>query len=90
MVIDEYSSIPSFSRIESIKSSSKTHLWILTRKKSDLKVASWSGFQEFRTGNILERDVVGYLPLIAESGTEMKTTYAEIERTEKIRVELGE
>ena len=29
MIIDEYSSIPSFSRVASIKSSNKTLLWIL-------------------------------------------------------------
>ena len=40
MIIDEYSSIPSFSRIESIKSANKTLLRILARTKSDLKVPS--------------------------------------------------
>ena len=89
MIIDEYSSIPSFSRVESIKSSNKTLLWILARTKSDLKVPSWSGFQEITTDKNVERAVVGYLPLIADSPIEMKVIYAEIEGTEKIRVELG-
>ena len=88
MIIDEYSSIPSFSRIESIKSANKTLLRILARTKSDLKVPSWSGFQEITTDKNVERVVVGYLLPIAESPTEMKVIYAEIDRTEKIRVEL--
>ena len=89
IVINEYSSIPSFSRVESIKSPNKTFLWILARIKSHLKVPSWSGFQEITTNKNVERAVVGYLSLIAESQTEMKVIYAEIERTEKISVELG-
>ena len=89
MIIDEYSSILSFSRVESIKFSNKTLLWILARTKSDLKVPSWSGLQKIRTDKNVERSVVGYLPLITESPTEMNVFYAEIERTEKIRVELG-
>ena len=43
-IIDKYSSIASFSRAESLKSSNKTLLWILARTKYDLKVPSWSGF----------------------------------------------
>ena len=89
MIIDKYSSIPSFSRVESIKSSNKTLLWILARTKSDLKVPSWSGFEEITTDKNVERTIVGYLPPIAESPTKMKVIYAEMERTEKIRVELG-
>ena len=89
IVINEYSSIPSFSRVESIKSPNKTFLWILARIKSHLKVPSWSGFQEITTDKNVGRAVVGYLSLIAESQTEMKVIYAEIERTEKISVELG-
>ena len=90
MNIDEYSSIPSFSRVESMKSSNKTPLWmILARSKSDLKVPSWSGFQEVTTDKKVERAVDGYLLSIAESPTEMKVIYAEMERTEKILVELG-
>ena len=89
MIIDEYSSIPSLSRVESIKSSNKTHLWILARTKSDLKVPSWSGLQEITKDKNIERAVVGYLPPITESPIEMKVIYAEIEKTEKTRVELG-
>ena len=48
-----------------------------------------NGFQEIATDTNVERAVNGYLPPIAESPTEMKVIYAEIERTEKIRVELG-
>ena len=73
MIIDEYSSIPSFSRVESIKSLNKTLLWILEIKKD----------------KNVERAVVGYHPPITESPIEMKVIYAEIERTEKTRVELG-
>ena len=46
MIIDEYSSIPSFSRVESIKSSYKTLLWIIARTKSDLKVPHGVGFKK--------------------------------------------
>ena len=89
MIIDEYSSMPSLSRVESIKSSNKTHLWILARTKSDLKVPSWSRLQEITKDKNIERAVVGYLPPITESPIEMKVIYAEIEKTEKTRVELG-
>ena len=73
MIIDEYSSIPSFNRVESIKSLNKTLLWILEIKKD----------------KNVERAVVGYHPPITESPIEMKVIYAEIERAEKTRVELG-
>ena len=52
------------------------------------KVPSWSGFQELTTGCDLDQAVVGYLPPFHESPTKMNVIYAEIERTEKIRVEL--
>ena len=89
MIIDDYLSIPSFSRVEPIKSSNKTLLWILTCIKSDLKVPSCSGFQEITTDKNVDRAVVGYMSQIAESPTEIRDIYAEIDRTEKICVELG-
>ena len=89
MIIDDYSSTPSFSRVEPIKSSSKTLLWILACMKSDLKVPSCSGFQEITTDKNVDRAVVGYMSQIAESPTEIRDICAEIDRTEKICVELG-
>ena len=89
MIIDDYSSIPSFSRVEPIKSSNKTLLWILACIKSDLKVPSCSGFQEITTDKNVDRAVVGYMSQIAESPTEIRDIYAEIDRAEKICVELG-
>ena len=62
---------------------------VLARTKSDLKVPSRRGFQEITTDKNVERAFVGYLPPISDSPTEMKVIYVEIERTEKIRVELG-
>ena len=73
---------------ESHKSSLKTLLWCIMRFNGGHKVPSWSGFQELTTERDLQQAIVGYLPPIPESPTNMNVIYAEIERTEMMRREL--
>ena len=79
---------PSNHNGECKKSSLKTLVWIRSRISKGVKVPSWSGFQALTTEKDLDMAVVGYLPPIPDTPTEMKVIYAEIERSEQIRIEL--
>ena len=74
---------------ESTNSSLKTLAWCLLRLNRPGLVPSWSGFQEITSEHDLEQAVVGYLPPVPATPTEMSEIYAlEIERSEFIRCEL--
>ena len=73
---------------ESTNLSLKFLAWFLLRLNRPGLVPSWSGFQEITSEHDLEQAVVGYLPPVAASSTEMSVIYTEIERTELIRCEL--
>ena len=81
--------IPNQSSAESDKSSLKTLAWCILRLSGgESVVPSWSGFQEITTDKDLQQAVVGYLPPIPDSPTNMSVIYEEIKRTDSIRREL--
>ena len=76
------------------ESSSLTLTWILARHrcmstKVTQIIPGWSGFHEISAPPDLSPVTVGYLPPIPQSPTDMAVIYAEIERTEQMRMELG-
>ena len=73
---------------ESTNSSLKTLAWCLLRLNRPGLVPSLGGVQEITSEHDLEQAVVGYLPPVPATPTEMSEIYAEIERTEFIRWEL--
>ena len=81
--------VPLNEESECEKSSMKSLVWVESRIQENDKqtVPAWSAFQELTTQPDLKQAVVGYLPSIPQTPTDMKVIYAEVIRTERV-VEL--
>ena len=63
-------------------------IWILARQ-TEVHVTSWTGFNiRFRDEEPIFEDVVGYLPTINASATELNTVFEILNQSELIRKDL--
>ena len=69
----------------------KSLLWVITRRRNQdyLAIPSWVGFNiSTRNQMSISKDIVGYLPTINASATEVNTVFEILNKSELIRKEL--